>query len=523
MGRDTTPPSAVSATAPTATRIDVVLSEPVTTGTGTNTANYSVFETATPSATVPVTAVTLSSDRRTASLTLGASLADARGYSVRVSGLTDDAANTMTAPQTVTFTRGGGAGVTPIATIQANPSAFSGMMVTVEGQVYIPSNYRGTTISGYIQDSSGRGINVFGNGADVPALRNTGNIVRVTGSVELFFTTVEISNITAVTLVSSGNPPLQPTPLSTGDAASPEWEGTYILASGEILAKTVQATAINYTIDDGSGPVVARVVLTLSAPEFNVGQTITARGAGGQFQSDFQILVGEPSAIFEGMPTDTFPPNLQRADATGPQQITLTFNEALQAASAQTASNYEVFRTNSPGSTIAVSSAQLAGTSQVVLSLASELDVGLGYTVRVRNVADALGNAISAAGVTRVVEQPLAESVAVSGPRFTFLPRVGESYPITLNVPSTVASGGSEVLLRIFDVQGRLKRTLFDSRFDQNAFTNNRTIRSWDGRDDVGQVVPAGTYVVHLLVTGQRNGDRQDATMPVVVATRLDR
>ena len=54
----------------------------------------------------------------------------------------------------------------PIAAVQENVTALVGTEVTVEGQIYIPTNYRGATISGYMQDSSGRGINLFGSTAN---------------------------------------------------------------------------------------------------------------------------------------------------------------------------------------------------------------------------------------------------------------------------------------------------------------------------------------------------------------------
>jgi len=521
-GPDTTPPTATNATAPTATSVAVTFSEAVTAASGGAASNYAVFETANTAATVAVTGVTLAGDRRSATLALGASLVDARSYTVRVSNLQDDAGNTQTTPQTRSFTRGGGPVITPIATIQASPTTFEGMMVTVEGQVYIPSNYRGTTISGYIQDGSGRGINLFGSTANVAALQNTGNIVRLTGTVTIFNTIIELASLSGITVLSSGNPPLVPAVLRTGDAAGREWEGTYILTSGPILAKTTSGGAFNYTVDDGSGPVVIRVVSTINATEFNVGQTITARGAGSQFNADFQILVGAAAAISEGTPIDVFPPSIVRASATGAREVTVTFNEAVASASGGDSGNYEIFRTNATGETIGVTSATVGGTS-VRLTLDGNLDVSRGYTVRVRNVADMLGNAISAAGVTRVIEETLAETVTLSGPPFTFLPRQGEAYPITFTVPSDVAGNDGEVLLRIFDVQGRLLRTLFDSRFDTGAFTNNRAVRAWDGRDDFGQIVPAGTYVAHLHVVGNQSGEAKRTTIPVVVATRLDR
>ena len=76
---------------------------------------------------------------------------------------------------------------TPIAAIQAAPGSFE--EVTVEGVVTVPINYRGPTpYTGYIQDESGRGINVFGGNEAPPntsALNTIGTRVRVTGEVQV--------------------------------------------------------------------------------------------------------------------------------------------------------------------------------------------------------------------------------------------------------------------------------------------------------------------------------------------------
>ena len=523
-GSDTTPPSVTGVTTPNLSQAVAAFSEAVTTATGNQAANYTLFETASPGVTVPVTSAVLATNRRSATLSLGSALVAGRGYSLRVTGLADDANNTMTAPQTVTFTATVGPATTPIADIQNNLRQFKGQTVTVQGQIYIPTNYRGTTISGYIQDGSGRGINLFGSSMNSPLLQNVGNIVRLTAVVDTFFTTVELLNGTGITLVSSGNPPLVPTVLSTGAAASSAWEGTYILVTGTITAKVVQSGAINYTLDDDTGPIVARVVSTVGATEFNVGQLVTARGAGGQFQSDFQVLVGEASAIFEGEPVDTFPPALVGALATGTQTLRVDFNEAVTQSTAEVAANYEVFRTANPTETVPVTSARLVREDRVELALGAAIDVSQGWTLRVSNVMDLLGNPIPAAGVTRVIELAPAEVASLDGPANTFLPRLGELYPITFTVPPEVASGRGQALLRIYDMRGRLQRTLFDSRFESASFTNNRVVRDWDGRDDRMNYVPAGAYVVHLLVSFERGDeDTQQLQMPVVVATRLDR
>jgi Bacterial Ig-like domain len=526
-GGDTTPPSVVSASTPSSlTQVNVTFSEPVTAATGGQAANYTLFETATPTITVPVTSSTLAGNRASTLLGLGSALTSGRGYTLRVVNLSDDTGNVMTAPQSVTFTAGVGPQITPIASIQNNLRQYKGQSVTVQGQVYIPSNYRGTTPSGYIQDESGRGVNVFGSSWNSPTFQNVGNIVRATAVVDTYFTTVELLNATNITLVSSGNPPLVPTVLRASAASSGAWEGTYILVTGTITAKSrpgAAPNATNYTIQDDTGTIVVRVVDTIGAADFDVGTLITARGAGGFFSPDYQLLVGESDAIFAGEPVDIFPPAVLAALTTGSQSLRVDFNEAVSLSTAEVAGNYEVFRTSQPSETIAVTAAQRSKDAQVSLSLGSPLDVRLGWTLRVRNVTDLLGNAISAAGVTHVIEEAPAEGASIDGPAYTFLPRLGEAYPITFTVPSDVTSNRGHVLVRIFDMRGRLQRTLFDSRYD-GGFVNNRVTIHWDGRDERQSYVPAGAYVVHLLVSFEAGGgDTKTAQMPVVVATRLSR
>jgi hypothetical protein len=194
----------------------------------------------------------------------------------------------------------------PIADIHANLQQYKGQQVTIQGQVYIPTNYRSpaTTYSGYIQDSSERGINLFGSTTNNPLLQDIGNIVQVTGTVDTFFTTVEVVNLTSIQLVSGGNPPLQPRALSTSAAASHGWEGTFIQSGGRITQVATTgggSPAHNYTVNDGTGPLVIRIIDSLGLPTFAVDDTISARGAGSQFNTDFQILVGRAADVWTGL------------------------------------------------------------------------------------------------------------------------------------------------------------------------------------------------------------------------------
>ncbi len=100
----------------------------------------------------------------------------------------------------------------------------------------------------------------------------------------------------------------------------------------------------------------------------------------------------------------------------------------------------------------------------------------------------------------------------------TFIPTMGEIFPIRF-----ISKAQSETKLRIFDQQGRLVASLFDSRFNgaPSVIPGAYTTVIWDGRDREFERVKAGMYIIHLSVVNRRSGDEDTLTAPVVVATRL--
>lgn len=98
MVPDTTPPTVVSATATSFSRINVAFNEAVDPVTGGNKANYEVFETATPAVTTAVDSATVSGANVLLVLhaELGSSL-----HSVRVHGVQDLAGNAMGGIQSI--------------------------------------------------------------------------------------------------------------------------------------------------------------------------------------------------------------------------------------------------------------------------------------------------------------------------------------------------------------------------------------------------------------------------------------
>jgi hypothetical protein len=109
-------------------------------------------------------------------------------------------------------------------------------------------------------------------------------------------------------------------------------------------------------------------------------------------------------------------------------------------------------------------------------------------------------------------------------PARTYLPNMdANGFPITfVSNPANV----SETRVRIFDLEGRLVITLFDSRFDGDppeSTTDRRLPLYWDGRDSTFERVKAGMYVLHLSVVSIETGDEENQTAPVVVGTRLSK
>jgi DNA/RNA endonuclease YhcR with UshA esterase domain len=189
-----------------------------------------------------------------------------------------------------------GADITPIAQIQANPSAFT--TVTIEGIVTLAA---GTTITtrtdAYVQDESGRGINIFSADPPDPLLAR-GNRVRITGTVEEFQGVTEITNYT-IQLISTDNPLPAPLVLTTSGAGNTDLEGTYVQTSGLITDIATFTDATNIVIDDGSGGVLVRVwgSTGIDVSSFTTGQSLTVTAVMDIFSGAAQLTPSVQSEL----------------------------------------------------------------------------------------------------------------------------------------------------------------------------------------------------------------------------------
>ena len=441
-------------------------------------------------------------------------------YSVTVGGITSATGEALSGAGPYSLATPGGT-VTDIAALQADPASWSGQTVTVVGQTFIPVGSRGGTPSGYIQDGSGRGINVFG-GQVQAAVNALGSVAVVTGMVSQFFTTLEITTYTA-TAVATGQPHLGAKRLTVAAANSSQWEGTYIEASATITAITASGTTnTNYDATDGGSAVTFRVGngLGILPTQFAIGDRVTGRGAGGSFQSTYQINVGNVPDFFAagaGGPDTVGPTVVSATGDAGSPLVTVNFSEPVESNGATLATNYRVARSGDVLNPIPVQAVELFANSRTVrLTLAQPLLGGSSYVVEVTNVVDLAGNAIeTGAAVSFTPTEAAPTGARLTVPAATLIKNMrgqGELFKFEIAGPRD-----TKAVCRIFDMRGRLKRVLFDSKLTGSP---RRTL-TWDGRDDTYEFVPAGLYVCHLQITDTAGKVSQDRA-PIVVAVRLE-
>jgi hypothetical protein len=71
------------------------------------------------------------------------------------------------------------------------------------------------------------------------------------------------------------------------------------------------------------------------------------------------------------------------------------------------------------------------------------------------------------------------------------------------------------IRIRIYDVQGRMVRSLYES--DLQGYKEI----SWDGKDDIGEILPVGIYIVLFETIDKNNGSKKRDKKLVVVGKKL--
>lgn len=187
-----------------------------------------------------------------------------------------------------------------IADVQNNVDFYLGKIVTLRGVVAIGTGVTSTSWTDvYIQDASGRGINVYRAGEQVANL-DRGNEIEITGEVAEFSNTTEITNFTFTVLSGGNEVPAIPV-LSIAGASDSTREGTMVQTAGVITDKFTAGSGQNLVIKDASGSIGIRIWDTsgIDLAGYNIGDTVAVRAIVGTYRAATQLTLGYAQDIFK--------------------------------------------------------------------------------------------------------------------------------------------------------------------------------------------------------------------------------
>lgn len=184
--------------------------------------------------------------------------------------------------------------LTTIASIQADPVVDQ--VVTIEGIITIGAGLLQTGLTkAYIQDASGRGINLFQyDELDL----NRGDMIKAVGVVDVYLSTVEIKDFSYM-IISTGNDLPVPVTLTPGEANETNYEGTWLKITGTVTDTWSAGGGQNVLVGDGSDTCVVRIWETtgVDVTPLTIGTEWSFFGVESQYNSVFQLLVAYDADI----------------------------------------------------------------------------------------------------------------------------------------------------------------------------------------------------------------------------------
>ena len=106
--------------------------------------------------------------------------------------------------------------------------------------------------------------------------------------------------------------------------------------------------------------------------------------------------------------------------------------------------------------------------------------------------------------------------IDISPAPFVLLPSYGETLDFSYSFPDE-----SRVIIRILDLSGRFVTSLVDQYYqDSGTVSRIEPSSAWDGRDQLGQIVSPGTYIMHIEAMNPVTGETQTGAAPIVVGVK---
>jgi hypothetical protein len=108
------------------------------------------------------------------------------------------------------------------------------------------------------------------------------------------------------------------------------------------------------------------------------------------------------------------------------------------------------------------------------------------------------------------------ENISINPAPFVIIPSLGE----TLDFSFTVLKE-TRAIVRIFDLSGRFITSLVDDYYELSGkISHEEGLAPWDGRDQLGQIVSPGTYIMYLEVFNPATGETWTDAAPIVVGVK---
>ncbi len=191
----------------------------------------------------------------------------------------------------------GGRHPVPVSDIHDNIDTYDGQIKTIEGVMTIGAGVlRDDRTSAYLQDNSGRGLNVYDE-ALYPDLER-GAHVKIVGEIALYYTTVEIKDITYhITATGESLPAAQQ--VSVAGANSDDLEGTLATVTGTLSRIADYDGSKNLILSDGPDSTIVKVWGTtgINTDTLSTGTEYAITGVGSKYSDEHQLLVGYPEDI----------------------------------------------------------------------------------------------------------------------------------------------------------------------------------------------------------------------------------
>jgi len=289
FGEDTIPPTLSYAIAFSTTSVQLTFSERVTQGSAENIGNYTIDN-----GLIISTAILQANEKTVEFVTSEQTANDL--YMITVNNVQDLAGNPIEDNSTITFTGYEEDTYDLIADIQANHELYEGQTVTVFGIVTIGVNQIQTGMTNaYMQDESGKGINIFNFDELDDIVR--GNLIELTGTVTQYQETTEITDFANSYEVIATDQEIPIIPMTIEEMQDWDtWEGTMISISGTLKEEPYYAGGgFNLNIIDEEGyETTVRVWDTtgIDVSNMTTGIPIIAHGIVDSYAGDSQLVPG---------------------------------------------------------------------------------------------------------------------------------------------------------------------------------------------------------------------------------------